>query len=250
MILSLSYFVTTVEEGEIRKAAQRLFITEQALSKHIKKLEKELGIPLLERTRPLKVTPAGKIVYKEAVAMLRHRDRMLKDIEELKGKKTLKIGVFSFGVPIFFSNLLPLMKEAYPGLEIELVMVADLRFFAKMQADIYLLPEPEEGEMQYRILAKDRICVAVSDRLLAEEFGKKKSRVIKEMRETGDIGLLRRIPYLECLDTFRKKLEKSVAFEKTLRELVNAQTAFKDNAKKQIPYLLAQADDLERYMKR
>ena len=44
--------------------------------------------------------------------------------------------------------------------------------------------------------------------------------------------------------------EKSVAFEKTLRELVNAQTAFKDNAKKQIPYLLAQADDLERYMKR
>ena len=67
--------------------------------------------------------------------------------------------------------------------------------------------------MKYRILAEDRICVVVSDRLLAQEFGKKKARVIKEMRETGDIGLLRRIPYLECLDTFRKKLEKSVAFD-------------------------------------
>ena len=44
--------------------------------------------------------------------------------------------------------------------------------------------------------------------------------------------------------------EKSASFEKTLRELVNAQTAFKENASKQIPYLLAQADDLERYMKR
>ncbi len=44
--------------------------------------------------------------------------------------------------------------------------------------------------------------------------------------------------------------EKSASFEKTLRELVNAQNAFEENAKKQIPYLLAMADDLERYMKR
>lgn len=48
--------------------------------------------------------------------------------------------------------------------------------------------------------------------------------------------------------TWRDSQYKS--FEKTLGELVNAQKVFNENAKKQIPLLLAMADDLERYSKR
>ena len=58
--LSCEYFVAIYRAGSIRKAAGELFITQQALSGQLNKLERELGIQLMLRTTPVELTEAGR----------------------------------------------------------------------------------------------------------------------------------------------------------------------------------------------
>lgn len=56
----LLYFITTAEHLSFTSAANQLFITQSGLSKHILKMEQELGVQLFERDRrSVKLTPAG-----------------------------------------------------------------------------------------------------------------------------------------------------------------------------------------------
>lgn len=57
---SIEYFLITVEEMNITKAAERLYITQQALSSHIQRLEDEYGVTLFERRPTFRLTRAGQ----------------------------------------------------------------------------------------------------------------------------------------------------------------------------------------------
>ena len=77
---TINYYIATVEEMNITHAAQRLFISQQALSNHIARLEEELGVKLFNRSPVLSLTYAGKRFYDYALQMANierqiHQDR-------------------------------------------------------------------------------------------------------------------------------------------------------------------------------
>ena len=59
----LRYFVTMAREGNMTRAAERLFVTQPTLSKQLKDLEEELGRKLYERTNySIRLTDAGMLL--------------------------------------------------------------------------------------------------------------------------------------------------------------------------------------------
>ncbi|HSW16690.1 MAG TPA: LysR family transcriptional regulator [Ramlibacter sp.] len=73
----LMYFAAIAEELHFGRAADRLGVAQSALSTQIQRLERGLGVRLLDRNKrqPISLTDAGALLYEEALAVLRHIHR-------------------------------------------------------------------------------------------------------------------------------------------------------------------------------
>src|SRR5437762_3442905 len=77
----LRYFVAVAEEANISRAAQKIFLTQPALSRQIKALEDEIGQCVLEReAHSIRLTPAGEALLNEARQLLQHADAILERV--------------------------------------------------------------------------------------------------------------------------------------------------------------------------
>lgn len=81
----LQHFLVVAQELNFSKAAQKSYITQQALSKSIKILEKELGVPLFERLpRGLALTEYGSILLKHGHSIINELAETYTDIRQKK----------------------------------------------------------------------------------------------------------------------------------------------------------------------
>lgn len=123
-IHKLNAFVAVVEESNISKAANRLYMQQPPLTRLIKSLEQELGTALFKRLpRGVEVTEAGRVLYQEALSILAHAQAIPQRVHNiaqgLEGQ--LHIGFTnSVGLHPFLPNLLRQFREQFPAVAIQL----------------------------------------------------------------------------------------------------------------------------------
>lgn len=85
----LRYFQVVGETLNFTRAAERLHIAQPPLSRQIQQLEDELGVNLLERSRPLRLTEAGRFFYEHSSALLEQLTKVCDNTRRIgHGEKT------------------------------------------------------------------------------------------------------------------------------------------------------------------
>lgn len=119
----LQYVLAVIENGSISKAAQKLYISQPALSQHILKIEEELDAKIFDRsTTPLTLTDAGCVCVELARKVLFDYDQCRTAIDDVSN---LKRGHLTIGIPDnrsvqILPYVLPKFVQNYPGIEIRL----------------------------------------------------------------------------------------------------------------------------------
>lgn len=115
----LRYLVVLAEEGSFTRAAERVYLTQPALSVQIRKLEEELGVRLFDR-REGKPTEVGQQVVAQARRVLEEVEkiRLLVGGEAGVFQGLLRVGVIPTLAPYLLPRLLPQITRCWPGLEL------------------------------------------------------------------------------------------------------------------------------------
>ncbi|MGP1348615.1 MAG: LysR family transcriptional regulator [Stomatobaculum sp.] len=120
---SIEYFLIIADERNISRAADRISISQQALSAQIKRMEEELGAPLFERKPLFRLTPSGEQLVYYGRQMMNTNSNLqaaLSDIStEKRGK--LRVGISRLRSDAFFPLIWKLYHPSHTNIDIELV---------------------------------------------------------------------------------------------------------------------------------
>ncbi|WZL73408.1 LysR family transcriptional regulator [Clostridiaceae bacterium 35-E11] len=109
MLKDMEYVYTVYLEKSFSKAAEKLFISQPALSATIKKLESKIKVPIFDRsTNPIQLTPAGKYYIKSIEKIMEIQNDMIEYFNSLAEEKQVSITIGS--AAFFCAHILPLIK--------------------------------------------------------------------------------------------------------------------------------------------
>ena len=118
---NLYYFLQLCEEKNYSSAAGKLYITQQALSKSIKALEKELGSALFTKTpQGIRLTAYGEAVYPICKDMIQHFEVGVQKIRSISadGVAPIRLAVAYQTADTLSFTLLDDFQRAHPGVRI------------------------------------------------------------------------------------------------------------------------------------
>lgn len=149
-LYQLQSFVTVISEGSMTAAADKLFLTQPAISQQIRNLEEDLGVELLVRgVRQIKPTLQGEVLFDYAKKVLQLSQQAEVAVKamgaELKGQ--LRVGTLnSLGVHLM-SPIVGRLLKYNPKLSIKIdYSLGDelIKSFKRGDLDVLILPEVEK----------------------------------------------------------------------------------------------------------
>lgn len=206
----IRYFITLAEELHFRKASERLFIAQPALSRQIIELEKELGVQLLKRDkRNVSLTLAGKHLQNEGYKILKQMETLQNTLSD-QGKTingTLHIGHIGSAINILIPDFLGVLNQKMPSIKTTLFEDTSNKLAFSLldrKVDIIFCREVTFlGNIQSAKIYQEETIVAVA----------KNSRW--KIGQSTDLSSLRNVPFIlfprEAGHAFRSQIETACA---------------------------------------
>ncbi len=183
----LRTFVAVVEEGRFSGAAQRLKLSQPAISHTIKGLEKRCGVALLERTSAgVRTTAAGKTLLSEARELLARYEQAMSVMSGGDTDETqLRVGI-PFGLPAGMpSGALADLAEAFPS-----TVVVIRQLSSAHQADLLTARELDLGLLRHRPSKPDLDATLIADEPLGVIVSSTKAEQLGLGDDEIDLGVL------------------------------------------------------------
>ncbi len=164
----LEIFVKVAEFKSFSKAAEALFLTQPTVSEHIRTLEQELGVRLLDRLgRGAESTAAGRLLLSHATRLLQLQRETLQAMDSFHGRLAGELLVAASTIPgeYVLPPLIGRFKEKFPDIAITL-LIGDSRavvdWVAEGRAEVGVVGArlPHRG-IDYRELMPDELVLVV-----------------------------------------------------------------------------------------
>ena len=136
MLEKLRLFLVVLEEGSLRRAADRLHISQSAITRQLQLLELDLGGRVLERTSAgVRPTNGGHALAERAKTLLADYDSTMAEVRRrVRGEsERLRIGYIASAAQEYLAPALAVLRRAYPKLKVKMLdqtpgeMIAALR---------------------------------------------------------------------------------------------------------------------------
>lgn len=166
----LKYLVALADHKHFGHAAAACFVSQPTLSTQIKKLEEELGVPLVERApRKVMLTPAGRDAADRARRIVAEVEQMKEAARRSQDPEagTVRLGIFPTLGPYLLPHVVPRIRARFPQLELLLieeksdVLLSRLRE-GKLDAGILALPL-QDDQLHTEFLFEEPFLLAVPE---------------------------------------------------------------------------------------
>ncbi len=154
----LKYLVALMDHKHFGQAAEACFVSQPTLSTQIKKLEEELGVPLVERSsRHVMLTDVGLEIAGRARAVLDEVNQMRELARRTRDPEagTIRLGIFPTLAPYFLPHVIPQLRKRF----------AKLTLLLTEEKTEEVLRRLRDGRLDVAVLA-----LPVGDATLHEEF--------------------------------------------------------------------------------
>ena len=177
-LTSLRCFLAAAEELIFTRAAKRIFISQQALSSHISKLEDYYQVKLFDRGSSgvsMTLTDAGRALKRCAQDIFNSVDSYAREVQDIKN---FRQGELTVGIPvtrgtIMLPPLLSAFHQMFPQITLHLVEGVDtpslLKALYEGTADLYIGYQPENTQgLAITPLFEEKFVILVPNQLLKE----------------------------------------------------------------------------------
>src|SRR5579885_2215111 len=166
----LRYFVALAEELHFGRAAERLHIAQPALSQQIRRLEEELGVSLLQRTkRRVRLTAPGAAFLEPARSTLAHAHEAARAAQLASRGDTgsLVMGFVTSALYGVFPDIIRVFRERYRDVRLtlhELPIVQQMEWLRNGRIQVsFLRPPVDDHDLHVRTISKESWVVALPE---------------------------------------------------------------------------------------
>lgn len=191
------YVRTVAECGSITRAAQKLFISQPALSNYISRTEEELGAQLIDRsTLPLSLTYAGEQYLEHGKAILLEMENLEKKFRDISNhfNGKLRIGFPHERVVYMLPQILPEFNKRYPGIKVEVITGSGNHLVEALRTgdiDFFFLPmwEQQKDLAQVKI-SEEELFLVTARGYLDDSWLLNAEKKIFDWNRVGELPLI------------------------------------------------------------
>ena len=188
LLKQIQYFMAIAECQHFTRAADRLFVSQSALSQQITKLENELGITLIDRiSHPLRLTPAGRDFQVYAAKILDNISAMQLELQKYRSAEpdTIRIGMITGLGNIKIADILSSFNTKHKNISFSLTnkLSKELcRQLSEGTLDLALFAAPcDIDEYKFDVVSLEQdefVCIASRN----HPFAKKQALALKDAK--------------------------------------------------------------------
>ena len=200
MNISMQYFLVVAEELSISRAAERLYVSQQCVSSHIKKLEQQYCVELFVRKPAFCLTEEGKALQRSLLRQKVLESSLAKEMNEIRGQRTNRVraGIHNTRAGLLLPLVIRQFQKSFPNVVVEVYQGSTNEFETMLlngNLDIFIATDTmERPEFRCLFLRKEHNYL-VSTVSLLERLGMGSVAVSHKIEAVQ----LTRLPFISSL---------------------------------------------------